>query len=253
VVGIQADASAQLDDGKVIKRHFPNAWFWLKFLKYRYTRKGETEIRFLRDLVPSGCTAVDVGASLGFYAAEIARYASRVLAFEANPSVAAFARSVARANVDVVNAALSSTDGQAALRIPLNRKARTTSELATIEPANTLSGQDALSVTVQTRRLDDCAILNCGFIKIDVEGHEERVIDGGWQLISRDRPILLIEISEAFNAGGLARIEKRLAPLSYRGYALIGGRLRPVADADPAIHGDNVVFVPASRTIPRLL
>jgi FkbM family methyltransferase len=242
-----------LDDGKVIKRHFPSAWFWLKFLKYRHTRKGETEIRFLRHLVPPGCTAVDAGASFGFYATEIARYADRVLAFEANPSVAAFARRVARANVDVVNAALSSRDGHATLRIPLNRKARTTSELATIEPSNRLGDREVITVTVQTKRLDDCAILNCGFIKIDVEGHEERVIDGGWQLISRDRPILLIEISEAFNAGGLDRIEQRLLPLSYRGYALVGGRLRPVKDADPAIHGDNVVFVPASRTIPRLL
>jgi FkbM family methyltransferase len=242
-----------LDDRKFIKRYFPNAWFLLKFLKYRHTRKGETEIRFMRDLVPAGCTAVDVGASLGFYAAEISRYADRVLAFEANPSVAAFARKVARRNVEVVNAALSSRNGHASLRIPLNRKARTTSELATIEPSNKLNGKETLSITVHTKRLDDCAITNCGFIKIDVEGHEECVIDGGWQLVSRDRPTLLIEISDAFNSGGRNRIEQRLLPLSYRGYVLVGGKLRAVEDANPAIHGDNVIFVPASRSIPRLL
>ena len=34
------------------------------------------------------------------------------------------------------------------------------------------------------KRLDDFAIANCSFIKIDVEGHEEAVLDGA-QISSR--------------------------------------------------------------------
>ena len=34
------------------------------------------------------------------------------------------------------------------------------------------------------KRLDDLAIANCSFIKIDVEGHEEAVLDGASALIA---------------------------------------------------------------------
>jgi hypothetical protein len=49
-------------------------------------------------------------------------------------------------------------------------------------------------VEVPVRRLDECELTNVAFIKIDVEGHEERAIVGAKQTIARDRPVMLIEI-----------------------------------------------------------
>ena len=47
------------------------------------------------------------------------------------------------------------------------------------------------------KRLDDIKIKNdIGFIKIDVEGHEKNVIQGGLDTIKKNKPVLLIEIEE---------------------------------------------------------
>src|SRR3954470_1355946 len=91
-----------------LKHYAPRAWFRFKFFKYKFFKRGEAEIRLIRHLVEPGTTAIDVGCSIGFYAAEMARYAEKVIAFEANPAVAQFARTVASHNIEVINVALSS-------------------------------------------------------------------------------------------------------------------------------------------------
>ena len=161
-----------------LKHYLPHVWFRFKFLKYKYFKRGEPELWLIRHLIEPGTTAVDVGASIGMYAAEMARHAGKVLAFEANPEVATFARSVATRNVEVINMALSSRAGRTTLTVPLNARGRAVTELASIAPKQ-LSGENVVTVDVETRRLDDFPISNCGFIKIDVEGHEEAVLDGG--------------------------------------------------------------------------
>jgi hypothetical protein len=94
----------------------------------------------------------------------------------------------------------------------------------------------ALSRTVQVplRRLDDYAFENVGFIKIDVEGHEESVLRGGLETLQRNRPTLLIEIEERHNSGGLERIREILS--QYDGFFFLHGKKTPIADFDPAIH-----------------
>src|SRR5882724_8515409 len=70
------------------KRYLPGAWFRFKFFKYKYRGRGERELRLIRHLVAPGSVALDIGCSIGMYAREMARYAARVVAFEANPQVA---------------------------------------------------------------------------------------------------------------------------------------------------------------------
>ncbi len=50
------------------------------------------------------------------------------------------------------------------------------------------------NVEVQLKRLDDLNISNISVIKIDIEGYELEALEGGKQTISRDRPVILIEI-----------------------------------------------------------
>jgi FkbM family methyltransferase len=136
-----------------LKRYLPRVWFRLKFIKYKYLGRGEPELRLLRHLVPAGTTAIDVGASIGIFSAELAQHAAKVLAFEANPEVAQFTRSVAARNVEVINVALSRHAGRAILQMPKNRKGHAVTELASIEGAS-MSAQ-AITIDVETRRLDD--------------------------------------------------------------------------------------------------
>lgn len=221
-----------------LKAHLPRVWFRFKFLKYKYRGRGEPELRLIRHLVEPGTTALDVGASIGLYAAEMARTAGKVIAFEANPQTAAFAASVAARNVEVVNVALSSRAGRTTLKIPLNAAGRSIDELASVDAANPLYTGVAASIEVETKRLDDFAIENCSFIKIDVEGHEEAVLDGASALIAAQRPVLMVEVNEDGNAGAVKRIADRLAVLGYGGLFLSHGTLHPIGEFDPARHQD---------------
>src|SRR4051794_15857622 len=112
-----------------LKHYLPRVWFRFKFLKYKYARRGEPELWLIRHLVEPGTTVLDIGASIGIYAAEMAGYAGKVIAFEANPQVAGFARKIAARNVEVINVALSSAPGRATLKIPVNAKGATMDEL----------------------------------------------------------------------------------------------------------------------------
>ena len=245
-----------------LKRYLPRVWFRFKFIKYKYLGRGEPELRLIRHLVEPGTTAIDVGASIGLYAAEMARYAGKVLAFEPNPDVAAFTRTVAARNIEVINVALSSHAGRATLTMPMNRKGRATTELAAIDRRPADGADNVSSIEVETRRLDDFPVADCGFIKIDVEGHEEEVLDGASSLIATRRPVLMIELMESFNPGVIARLDERYAALSYDCFFFSRGALRPVVDFDAARDQDatmlpgvldgrefivNFFFIPAEK------
>jgi FkbM family methyltransferase len=229
-----------------LKHYLPRVWFRFKFLKYKHTERGEPELRLIRHLVEPGSTALDIGASIGIYAAEMARYAEKVIAFEANPQVADFTRSVARRNVEVINAALSSRMGRSTLTVPLNHKGRAITELASIAP-KTSSEASTVTVEVETRRLDEFPVSNCSFIKIDVEGHEEAVLDGGSALIAAQRPVLMIELVEAFNPGVIARVAERYAALSYNVFFSKAG-LKPIAGFD-ATRDQNEALLPTREYV----
>ena len=253
-----------------IRRCCPRLWFFFKSLRYRYW-KGEKEIHVLRQIVPPGRLAIDVGSSIGLYSKELARLVPRVVAFEADPNVAALARQVAPRNVEVVDAALSAANGSATLRIPLNARGRPIGDRATIEPPGAGEADRFTIIEVATRRLDDCGYADCGFIKIDAEAHEEAVLDGASRLIETCRPVLMIELDDGLNAGTVDRVTRRLSQISYDGYFLSRGELRPMSEFDVARHQNaeaymalpprarrnaeyinNFIFMPREAPLPRI-
>jgi FkbM family methyltransferase len=218
-----------------VRKYSPRLWFYFKFLNYKY-RKGEREIRMLSRLVPKDKIAIDIGSSIGLYTRELARLVPKVIAFEANPAVAEFAAMVAPRNVEIINVALSASNGRTVLRVPINAKGRTINDLATVEARNDSFGGKVLNLKIATKRLDDYQFRNCGFIKIDVEGHEEAVLDGAMYLIETQRPILMIELVNAYNPGTIERTVDRFSRMSYSAYFFSERRLRPFEEFDERLH-----------------
>jgi FkbM family methyltransferase len=227
----------------------PRVWFRFKLLRYKYYN-GDWEIWLVRHLVTKGKLAIDIGASIGVYTSELAKYAARVVAFEPNPRLADFARQVLSSNVEVKNVALSAANVETTLRIPLDRRNSTIDDLATVEPKNVLHFDAVASVRVMTRRLDDFGFENCGFIKIDVEGHEEAVLDGAMRLIETQKPILMIEIDDGLNPGSFFRVDEQLRRLNYKAYHFVDGHLQP-ADHD-GLKLANFIFVADGAALPSL-
>ncbi|PWC70933.1 hypothetical protein TSH58_12340 [Azospirillum sp. TSH58] len=197
---------------------------------------AEPELRLLPALCVPGEAAYDIGANSGIYTFWLCRSASSVTAFEPNPKLAAlleakFAPLVASGRLRVEGCALSDGDGSIVLHVPRS------SALASVEAgAVGAHGEEVETVTVPRRTLDRYDDRPVGFLKIDVEGHETAVVGGGLALIGRDRPNLLIEAEERHNPGALAALQALLAPLGYRGYFVLAGRLCTLDGFDPARH-----------------
>lgn len=197
-------------------------WYWL--------RAVEPEIRLVPQLCVPGTWSLDIGAHYGIYSYFMRRHSEGVISFEPNQALASRLRIVLRSNSNVREIALSDVAGTANLHIPRHQNESCTA-LASIEPGNfQLLRVPHDAVPVPTGRLDDflSSLPRVGFIKIDVEGHELRVLQGARGLLERDRPNLLVETEERHCAGAVANVWALLRSLGYDGYFQLGRRLIPI-------------------------
>lgn len=143
---------------------------------------------------------VDVGAAVGMYSAFWARMGVRhVYSFEAVPIVFKQLQATAKRfdNMTAFNMAVSDFNGQTEFWVDDKR-------LSNSSFRNLVDGQ---KITVDVTTLDAFRPRHfptkkyVGFIKIDVEGCELRVLNGAENLILEDRPVCMVEIYPKFNEG----------------------------------------------------
>lgn len=151
------------------------------------------------ELIQPGNTVLDVGANVGFFSllsAAMVGAEGRVFAFEPVPAVKhSLVSNIAinnYYNITVVPKAAS--DCAAMLTIyegPEGHKG--VSSLRPIESASQ-------SLTIAAVAIDDMAqeIGTVDFIKIDVEGAELLALKGMQGIVNRDRPLLIIEFTDAY-------------------------------------------------------
>jgi FkbM family methyltransferase len=196
-----------------------------------------------------GAVAIDIGANLGAWTLPFAAAVGRgghVLAVEPAPrSAAALAKTLAAnalGQAELVRCAVGDADGAVDFAVPLVTSARSDTGTARIGPA--MTGHETLLLAM--RRLDtlvaERALERIDLVKIDVEGYERRVFDGGGTALARFRPALVIETGHEAE-GDRAAIHDRLVGLGYRmlGILLDHG----MADADwPAYRAAAPPFRP---------
>jgi FkbM family methyltransferase len=218
----------------------------------------EAELKLLPFLCRPDQIAIDVGANLGLYVHYLLSVAKVVVAFEPNPAISNHVRRFyPQARLETV--ALSDQPGRASLRMPAGN-----TSWGTLAETNTLDKAEApiQTVDVTLATLDSFQFTDIGLIKIDVEGHEEAVIAGSRETLSREQPSLIIEIEERHNPGSVKRMFDRLSSEGYAGYYLWDGALVSTTEFDAdrdqqaANVGDkgkvgryinNFIFVPRSR------
>jgi FkbM family methyltransferase len=199
----------------------------------------EPEVAHLGKLFPAGGVAVDVGANWGMYSYALSKIASKVYAFEINPALAADLESYGQSKIQVVNAGLSSASGNMVLHVPVSNNGFAMSGWGTLHPANLPSDATEIrQIEVQVKPLDEFALSDVTFIKIDVEGHEVEVLIGASETIKRWRPHVLVEVAER----NLQTVDRYFDAIQYRKVTL--AELIGVAGAD-----QNRIYIPAeSRT-----
>lgn len=179
-------------------------------------RYGEVELHLLKFLCRRDRDAIDVGANDGSYVHYLRRHARQVIAFEPTPRLANALRQKFGHSVRIEPVALSDSAGTVELRMPM---------------VDGVTAHEAIEVKMAT--LDSVYDGDVGFIKIDVEGREQAVLDGAVQTIGRCRPRLLVEIDERLSPGGLARAKDYFKRLDYTGYFVHSGFIEPIATFSP--------------------
>ena len=155
----------------------------------------ENEVRLLPQLVSRSSICWDIGANVGMYTVALSPLARRVIAFEPVPHNLGTLRQAIRLagvkNVDVHALALSDATRTARFSVPVNQGFYGGYYIAAFHEQGELE--------VRTSTID--ALIRDGlpapdFIKCDVEGAETQVINGARGLLSRARPVWLLETFE---------------------------------------------------------
>lgn len=194
-----------------------------------YGRYGEVELHLLEFLCRRDADAIDIGANDGSYVHYLRRHARKVIAFEPMPALARALRDKFPGNdVSVEQVALSDREGTVELHMPVvDGVVVTGCSTISSEASETYPASRAIEVPMD--RLDAVYKGRVGFIKIDVEGHEQAVLDGAVQTIRRCRPRLLVEVDDRLSPGGLARARAYFDRLGYTGHFVRQGKLEPIA------------------------
>lgn len=202
---------------------------------------------FLLEFLIKGGTAIDVGANKGLYAYGLAKVADRVLCFEANPSLAQKLTQAVPVNCEVISKAVSATSGQCVLNIPATDKGAPSFNTATLEA---VVGNIANTVEVAMVSLDDVyseyGLSDVNFIKVDVEGHEEGVINGAKALIEKERPTVMLEFNNPADEPS-QRLFTYFADQDYIAMQLAGRALKALPSHPLTLSGRNVLFFPLEK------
>ena len=165
---------------------------------------GEKEIKAILKLLRENKNQYiffDIGANYGVYTFLFSKNSLFTYAFEPIEECIEYIRRGYRyKNISLVNKAVSNSEKDQILNIP-------------IESGSKVYGKSSFNKSfkkselrnVECTKLDNYIketekyIEQVDFIKIDVEGHENKVVDGGIDLIKNRKVILLIEIEQRHN------------------------------------------------------
>ncbi len=172
----------------------------------------EKEVAFLLRWLKPGMTVIDIGANLGVYALPSARAVGsggRVYAYEPGSEARHFLeRSRVRngaENLTVLASALSDTSREAQLHTG------TSSEFSSLTGSGPGENVHVTSLDEEDRDKN----WTPDFVKIDAEGEEERILEGGRSFFARYSPLVMFEIK-----AGDAVNERLRAAFPARGYRL---------------------------------
>jgi FkbM family methyltransferase len=160
-----------------------------------WQHSAEPENVHVHRLLPQNRRALslDIGANNGVTTWLLSREFQVVHGFEPNPQLAAELEAAAPRNVRVHQMAVSNRAGEAELLIPVS-KGVTLSGWGSLR-GNLFDHFDQIQrVRVPTQTIDSFQFETVDFIKIDVEGHEIFVLEGGEETIRRCRPWLVVEV-----------------------------------------------------------
>jgi hypothetical protein len=223
-----------------------------KFYYHKFRGRLEAEISCLNQLGENRKRAIDIGANAGFYTYALSRLYDVVEVFEpqswCTKSILSYSK-LSPCQINIHNVGLADDNGSLNLHIPVSEGdysqlvegvGSLTTGLASFKK---LDGEQR-TIEVQVRKLDDYNFQDVSFMKIDVEGYESKVIEGATQTITREKPILLIEIENRHLEGkSITDIFDQISEFGYEGEFLYKGRIEKLEDFYTQIQAKQNYFL----------
>lgn len=227
-----------------------------------YERK---EFRLLNFLLPQSSNFIDVGANTGVFTIFAAKVNPnlKVLAIEPHPgNFRRLIRNVAlnQVNVSFSESAIGSYEGMISFNLPSDESLSTTSS-ANLEFVSNFSTAQLKTIQVNQHTLNDMlkaiAISERDLLKIDVEYYELEVLLGCSEIISKKKPMILIEIlnyenlvsqfpklAERINPDHGNQIESLLISEGYYSYQLLDEGIKRLDSVSVRQDLRNFLFIP---------
>lgn len=203
-----------------------------------YRAAERNEINYLLRKIKKGQTVFDVGAHKGAYSLWMKNAAGkngRLVCFEPQQKGAELLKRLFlnHGNVQIEQVALS--DSKRTTRLFVQPHPGISYE-ASLENKY----ENGLMEEVVTTTTDDYCRENSvfpSFIKVDVEGHEQKLIDGAMDVLQKIKPVLLVEI-EARHIGeqALYQLCNKIIGLGYAAYFFSGNKKLPFRYFDVRLH-----------------
>ncbi len=221
---------------------FPLLTWRLWHLKNGLSKDYEFEVDFIRSidkyLVGPRRTAIDIGANFGVYTRILAKSFKTVHAVEPLPNLATPLRKAGPKNCVVHQIALGTSRGELELFIPHSTSKGAVFALTTaradwldsvkegIESEHQDSVERVERVVVKMETFDDefGKVDDIDFIKMDIEGSELSVLEGGRRTLERQKPPMLVE-AEKHCGESSVRIFEFFEELGYAAYYFRDGKL----------------------------
>ena len=183
-------------------------------------------IKFIRGMNINGKNVIDGGSNIGLYSLYFSRCIGKkglVYAFEMQPVIY---------QIGYDNAILNNKKNIISYNLALSDKSNGTVGFTEIDYWGEQVSSGGIRVElglngsehcgrIQTIALDDMDIQNVGLIKLDLEGHEPKALDGMWATIDKWKPYLIIELSPGYLLDG--KDEETIERIKSHGYSLIVG------------------------------
>lgn len=208
----------------------------LPLLAWKHYWRGEPELRLLQSLVDKKKNAIDVGANRGIYTFFLSKLCPHVYAYEPNPQLYSRLTRTGIPNLSVYQIALSDYNGNSTLSVPLYENGVESDQAGTL--TSFIRGDKFNTYDVKTGKLDDQGHENVGFIKIDVEGHEESILRGGEKFLKKERPNILVEVVQCCLPKNIIDVFEYIRSLGYEGHFYFQNSLHPINDFNSLIHQD---------------
>jgi FkbM family methyltransferase len=218
--------------------------------------RGEVEL--LKQLLKPGDVFLDVGANVGVFTLLAAKRLSegRVHAFEPSPfhleKLAANLRLNAFENIEVHPVGLSDSAGISTLFFPPSEDGLTNTGMASqFRHSALVAWEEQVRCVVLDEYVRDAKIKKIDVMKIDVEGAELKVLEGGKSCIAEHRPYVVMEVSREHLARAGEKVERLVhfwKALGYRLYTVdnVDG-LCQVEDPDQLVAHQNIYCDPGDR------